>query len=72
MLKNDVIKELLSRKTPEGYYVVTASREALKYIEEKGILIEEIDAVTVIFKLKSRSLAKKIFRKLISKNLIKY
>ncbi len=60
----NIIREYLSRKTPDGYYVIPAKYEAHSLLEKyNGIVLEE--AGTLLFiKTRSRSTAEKILRKL--------
>ena len=65
-----VIRGYLSKKTPDGYYVIPAKPEARKLVEKyRGISLEET-GILIIVKTRSRSIAEKILRKLYSAGLL--
>ncbi len=62
-MRNDVIRELLSRRDPQGYFVVPLRNtpEAKRLAEERGAIIEEAGEI-IFARLKSRSSAEKLAR----------
>ncbi len=70
---NKVVREYLSRRTPDGYYVVTARLEAKEILSRltggKGVEYEEL-ADTLIVKVRARSLAEEIIRILYRRKLL--
>ena len=69
--KEKIVREVLSRKDPRGFYVITAHREALEVVGRlRGVSIEE-SGDTLIIMTRSRSLAEKILRMLMARNLYK-
>lgn len=66
----NIIREYLSRKTPDGYYVIPAKPSARKLLEKyNGIALEETGTLLFV-KTRSRSLAEKIIRKLYWRGLL--
>jgi hypothetical protein len=71
---SSLLKDILSRKDPHGYYVIPASEEALPILREHArrpgvILVEYSDMI--LFKTRSRSLAEKMARLLARRGLLK-
>ncbi len=70
---NKIIREYLSRRTPNGYYVITARLEAKEILsrlpEGESIEYEELSD-TLIVKVKARSLAEKLIRILYRRKLL--
>ncbi len=68
-----LIREILSRRDPHGYFVIPAKPEAYaiieKYASKPGVVIVEYNDV-IIVKTRSRSLAEKIARKLLHAGLL--
>ncbi|OYT59202.1 MAG: hypothetical protein B6U75_04285 [Desulfurococcales archaeon ex4484_217_1] len=67
---SDIVKELLSKKTPDGYYVIPAHRKVLNTISSREFEVEEYTAEIVFLKVKSRNRAKKIIEYLLRKKLL--
>ena len=67
-----IVREYLSKKTPDGYYVIPAHRDALKVLEnlEGSLSIEEVGDMIVV-KTKSRKIGEEVIRKLLTRNLLK-
>ncbi len=66
----NIIREYLSRKTPDGYYVIPVKPGARGLIEKyKGLVLEETGSLLFI-KTRSRSVAEKILRKLYRQRLL--
>jgi hypothetical protein len=73
MQEEEVLRGILSRRDPHGYYVLVADKrclEVLKQNQRATIIVEEIGD-SVIIKAKSRSVAERIARLLIAKGLLK-
>jgi len=69
----DVIKEILSRRDPQGMYVIVADARARDIIEEFrgwGIEWEEVGD-EVIVRTRSRSVAERLARALARRGLLK-
>jgi hypothetical protein len=70
-----VIKEILSRRDPQGYYIILAanSAELQRVLEEYIGLGVQVDYYgdAVLIRCKSRRVAEEIARKLHSKRLLK-
>jgi hypothetical protein len=70
-----VIKEILSRRDPQGYYIILAanSAELQRVLEEYIGLGVQVDYYgdTALIRCKSRRVAEEIARKLHSKRLLK-
>jgi hypothetical protein len=70
-----VIKEILSRRDPQGYYIILAtnSTELQRILEEYVGLGVQVDYYgdAVLIRCKSRRVAEEIARKLHSKKLLK-
>lgn len=66
----ELVREFLSKKSPDGYYVIPARSEAKSLLEKySGVIVEE--AGTLLFvKTRSRSMAEKILRKLYTRGLV--
>ncbi len=65
-----ILSEVLSRRDPEGYYVIVYPREAGRYVEElaaQGRLLVDYVGDTVIVRTKARSLAKEVVVRLFEK-----
>ncbi len=76
MLKNqDVLREVLSRRDPSGYYVLIsvknneAEKVVLEFKEKSGVIVEDYGG-SIIIRCKSRSIAESIARKLLARNLL--
>jgi len=68
MTKN--LREYLMRRDPQGYYVIPAKRNALKYIENiKADYVDEVGD-TIFIKVKSRRIAAQIIRILAKKKAL--
>ena len=66
-----IVREILSRRDPRGYYVIPADKKCVELLEKfKGIELEEAGD-TVFIKTKSRSIAEKVARMLIQRNMLK-
>lgn len=68
-----LIREVLSRRDPQGYYVIPADRRAVDDVRKHfthGLRIEEAGDV-VLIRVTSRSLAEKITKFLASKGLLR-
>lgn len=69
-----LIRDILSRKDPDGYYIVLASNTdkskkiLTKYLDEE-IIVEEIGNILLI-KCKARKLMEAITRELVSNKLL--
>lgn len=64
------LREYLKRRDPQGYYVIPAKPEAIELLGSwKGILLET-SGETVLVRVKSRSLARKVVLTLSEKNLL--
>lgn len=69
-----ILKEILSRKDPFGYYVVVAinsvetKNSILKY-KNTQLLVEELGD-TIILRCRSRRIVEEVVRKLVSKKLL--
>jgi len=67
-----VIREILSRRDPGGFYVILASRGAEEALSDLGEGVEvEVAGDLTIVRTRSRSLAEKIVRRLASVKLLK-
>ncbi len=64
------IRDILSRRAPDGSYVILAKSEALPLIEQEQVEIEVLGKNLVAVKTKSRSLAEKLARRLARKKLL--
>ncbi len=71
-MKNNWLREYLSRRTPNGYYVIVARIEAKQLLEKLGLDKSSFEEAgnTVIVKVRSRSLAEKILRILYKRRLL--
>ncbi|MEB3779726.1 MAG: hypothetical protein GSR85_05795 [Desulfurococcales archaeon] len=68
---SQILRELLSRRDPHGYYVIPASYEALNYINGfQGVKIVSAGGDLLLIKTRSRNTALKIARMLMRRNLI--
>lgn len=59
MSNSRVIRELLSRKDPQGYYVIPCKLDILRFLEKhniESIVVEEIGDI-VLLRIKSRRVA---------------
>lgn len=73
MKTEKLIQEILSKRTPDGYYLIPADRKGLVAIRTRfsvNFEIEELGDVVVV-KVKSRNIAEKITRYLVLKGLVK-
>lgn len=73
MYDEKVLRSVLSKRDPHGYYVLVADKkcfEVLKQNQRATIIMEEIGD-SVIIKAKSRSVAERIAKLLIAKGLLK-
>lgn len=59
---------MLGKRDPQGYFVIVAKRDALNLLP-KGVLTEEVGD-EVIIRVKSRSLALKLLKKLKKEGLL--
>lgn len=70
-----ILREILSRKDPSGYYIVVAvnSNDAKnsisRYVKKSQLVIEELGNI-IIIRCKSRRVIEEIARDLISKKLV--
>ncbi len=71
--RRDVVRELVSRPDPSGYYVVVLKREALRELGEllssKGVVVEEAGPI-VVARTRSRRLAAEIARQALRRGLL--
>jgi len=67
-----VIREILSRRDPSGFYVILAFREAEDVLNDlrEGVEVEVVGDLAIV-RTRSRSLAEKIVRRLASARLFK-
>lgn len=73
MKTEKLIQEILSKRTPDGYYLIPTDRKGLVAIRTRfsvNFEIEELGDVVVV-KVKSRNIAEKITRYLVLKGLVK-
>jgi hypothetical protein len=64
------VRECLSRRDPMGYYVVPARKDCKELLTGvSGIELEEVGGI-VLVKTRSRSVAEKILRILIKKEML--
>jgi len=67
-----VVREILSRRDPSGFYVILASRGAEEVLSDLGEGVEvEVAGDLTIVRTRSRSLAEKIVRRLAAAKLLK-
>jgi hypothetical protein len=70
----DIIKEITSRKDPQGYYVLVAVNNKIvhKIVERyaKSNLLTEVVGDIIIIRCKSRRIAEELARSLLSRNLL--
>ena len=65
-----IVNDIISRKDPQGYYIIPAKKDALKFLKiENEVSIEDL-GTSIIIKVKSRRIAERIARSLALKNLI--
>ncbi len=64
------IRDILSRRAPDGSYIILARSEALPLLERERVEIEVLSKNLVAVKTRSRSLAEKLARKLSKKGLL--
>ena len=68
-----VLRDILSRKDPHGYYVIPMKEEALEavkhYLSRPGVIIVEYNDV-ILLKTRSRSLADRVARLLARRGLL--
>jgi len=66
-----ILRELLARRDPHGYYVIPANDKALEYINGfEGVKIVNAGGDIILIKTRSRNTALKIARMLMKRNLI--
>ncbi len=66
----ELVREFLSRRSPDGYYIIPVRREARSLLEKySGVIVEEAGTLLLV-KTRSRSIAEKILRKLHMRGLI--
>ncbi len=66
----NIVREYLSRRTPDGYYVIPVKIEARGLLEKyRGLIFEEAGALLFV-KTKSRSIAERILRKMYRQGLL--
>jgi hypothetical protein len=68
-LKN-VIKDFISRKDPQGYYVIPAKKEALEILRETDDINIEEGGDYIIIRTKSRREAERILKALAKRGLL--
>ncbi|MEM1541459.1 MAG: hypothetical protein QW101_01295 [Ignisphaera sp.] len=71
---NRIVREILSRKDPAGYYVVVAInstelKEILNRYKYGDIIVEDIGGITII-RSKTRKIVELLTRELVSKKLL--
>ena len=67
----NIIRGYLTRRTPDGYFVILAKLEALNYLKDlENAITYEIAGDIVFIKVKSRSLGERIIRRLYRLGLI--
>ena len=73
MSEEVLIREILRRRDPHGYYVVPIKEEALplvrQYLARPGVVLVEYSDV-LLFKTRSRSLAEKVATALARRGLL--
>lgn len=65
-----IIREYLSKRTPDGYYVIPVKNEARRLLERYHDIVLEESGLLLFVKTKSRSTAEKILRKLYHRRLL--
>ncbi len=65
-----ILRELLTRKTPNGYYLIPSFKKALRFIDLKDLEVEEYNAEIVFLKTRSRNKAKQLIEYLIKRKLV--
>ncbi len=72
MSVDEILRDILSRRDPHGYYVIPALAEAADEFEKLGIDGVKIDFAgdTVFIKVRSRNAVSKIVRHLARLNLL--
>ncbi len=72
-MEERLLRDLLSRRDPHGYYVIPASPEARKVVEgiagSEAIIVDAADVILV--KVRSRSTAVKLLRVLNRRRLLR-
>ncbi len=70
-MPRDWLRELLSRRTPDGYYLIPLRNtpEARSLAEEHGGVVEEAGDVIYV-KLRSRSLAARLVKRAAARGLL--
>jgi adenylylsulfate kinase-like enzyme len=64
------VREYLSRRDPQGYYVILARKESKDMLAGiSGIIVEEVGDM-VIVRTRSRSIAEKVIRLLAKRGLL--
>ncbi len=65
-----IVDDIISRKDPQGYYVIPAKKDALKFLKiGSGVLIEDVGDF-IIIRVKSRRIAERMARSLALKGLV--
>ena len=67
------IRSILSRKDPQGYYVIVAEVSARDLVKEweKDVRIEEVGD-RLIIRTRSRRIAERLARRLASRNMLRF
>ena len=68
-MRGDACVDLLKRRDPQGYYVLTAKREALELLEVLDVIVEDAGSFLLV-RVRSRSLAQKVCEMLLRKGLL--
>ncbi len=69
----DLVRSVISKKDPAGFYVIVADRNALPIVEKyaKDVQVEEYGDSLVI-RTKSRRVAEELARRLARKNMLRF
>lgn len=73
MRGKSVLRELLSRRDPSGYYVIPAEKSAIELLQQcysNSIVVEDLGDILLV-KVTSRSSAERIVNLLFSRGLLK-
>jgi len=70
MARKDPVREIVSRRDPQGYYVIPAKREALEVLKDLRDLEAEEAGTHVILRTKSRRRAEEVARILLRRGLL--
>jgi hypothetical protein len=68
-LRGDACVDVLRRRDPRGYYVLTARREALELLRMFDVIVEDAGSFLLV-RVRSRSLAQKVCELLLRKGLL--